>query len=138
MKKLFLDTNIVLDVILGREEFVENALKVLTLIDRERFKGYISSLSCSNIYYITAKHFNKLTALKKLEHFRVRIQIADVGAKVIDLALSSDFEDFEDAVQYYSALETNCDIIITRNKKHYNASLIPVFTPKEFLRYLES
>ena len=133
MRKIFLDTNIVLDVILNRTGHVENALKIISLVDLHKYEGWISSLSCSNVYYITARHFNKITAMKKLEHFRVKIRISSVYEETIDLALSSDFNDFEDAIQYYSALSVKCDCIITRNIKDYKISEIPVYTPEEFI-----
>ena len=133
MKKLFIDTNIILDVILNRTEYIENSAKILSLIDMKKYEGWISSLSCSNIYYITAKFFDKITAMKKLEHFRVRINISSVTEETVDLALSSDFKDFEDALQYYSAMKTECDCIITRNRSDFKESQLPVFTPREFL-----
>lgn len=135
MKNLFLDTNIVLDVMLNREEYFGDASKILSFIDKGIYNGYVSSLCFSTIYYILSKHFDKPTALKKLELFRSRIRIASVTGEIIDLALFSGFSDFEDAIQYYSAQSIPCDYIITRNVKDYKSSSLPVFMPSEFISY---
>ena len=62
------------------------------------------------------------------------VEVLPTTDKIIDLALASDFNDFEDAIQFYTALESNLHVIITRNKKDFKNNLIPVFSAKEFLK----
>ncbi|PIX89453.1 MAG: PIN domain nuclease, partial [Nitrospirae bacterium CG_4_10_14_3_um_filter_44_29] len=81
---------------------------------------------------------NREKALKALEKIRIVFSIAPVNEKVIDLSLASDFRDFEDAVQYYSALQVKADCIITRNKGDYISDVIPILTSDEFLVIIDS
>lgn len=134
MNNLFIDTNIVLDLLSKRPEFYQEAQELFTLADKDNVKLYISSLTVANTYYLLSKQYNSGDARHILSRFEMLVEILPLDSKIIRLALSSkDFKDFEDAIQYYIALENGIPIIITRNKKDFKTSLLPVFSAKEYL-----
>lgn len=132
MTRLFLDTNIVIDFLAERKGFYENAAKVISLPDNgEDVVLLCSSLTYANVNYILSRLTNKETAKKMLADFFKRCKITDIGCREVESALNSSFKDFEDALQYYSALNSFSDAIITRNKKDFILSEIPVYEPTE-------
>ena len=134
MEHVFVDTNIVIDLLQKRENFYKEAQELFTKADRKKLKLYISALTFANTYYILSKHYSSSEAKKILSKFKVLVEVLPTTDKIIDLALASDFNDFEDAIQFYTALESNLHVIITRNKKDFKNNLIPVFSAKEFLK----
>ncbi len=134
MKKIFVDTNIVMDLLQKREHFYLEAQELFTLADKKKIKINVSALTFTTTHYLLAKHFNATDARKILTKFKILVTVLPVDDKTIDLALVSDFTDFEDAVQYYTAIENNMEIILTRNKKDFKRSALPVLTANEFLR----
>lgn len=134
MENVFVDTNIVIDLLQRREEFYQEAQELFTLADRKKVKLYISALTFANTYYILSRFYSSNEAKKILSKFKVLVEVLPTTDKIIELALASDFKDFEDAIQFYTALENNSESIITRNKKDFKNNLIPVFSAKEFLK----
>lgn len=132
MEKIFVDANIVLDLLEKREEFFVEAQELFTLADKKMVKLYISALTLANVHYLLSKHL-KMEARKVLAKFKVLVEVLSVDDKIMDLSLASDFKDFEDAVQYYTAIENNMEIILTRNKRDFRISDLPVLTAREFL-----
>lgn len=133
MDKLLIDTNIVIDLLTKRKEFFLEAQRVFTLGDKKKADLYISSLTLANTYYLLSKQFTSAEARKILMRFKVLVNVLSMDDKIMELALTSDFKDFEDAIQYYTAIENGLDIIITRNQKDFKLSKIPVFSAKEYL-----
>ena len=133
IKNIFLDTNVVLDLLSMRQPSFNDCLAIFRQIENKTIKGFISGLSYSVVFYVISKEIGKPKTLDSLKKLRLILGITPVDSKVIDLALSSDFKDFEDAIQHYSALEMKSDIIITSNIKDFKTSLIPVMTPKQFV-----
>lgn len=137
MKHFFLDTNIVIDVLTDRKPFSELGQQLFDLSLKEKLKLSISSLSYTTIYYYirksTGSHKNAITILKELEAI---VRPLNVSKKMIHKALHSDFNDFEDSVQYFTALSVNCDGIITRNPKDFKSSSLLIFSPEEALALL--
>lgn len=133
MQKLFLDTNIVLDFLGERKEFYEPVAKVLTLADQKKIAVFTSPTSIANAFYILSKYESPTTALEKIRKFKLLCSISLMDEDVIEKAIHSDFKDFEDAMQYYSAISANCDIIITRNEKDFKTSMIPVMNAQDYL-----
>lgn len=80
-----------------------------------------------------SKELKREKAIKILEKVRIVFHVAAVDERVIDFSLTSNFRDFEDAVQYYSAVQAKADCLITRNKVDFKADILPVLTPEEFL-----
>jgi predicted nucleic acid-binding protein len=138
LKKVLCDINFVLDIFLRRKPFYLSTAHVFKKIEEGDLKGYLCSLSFPTLFYLLAKELSREKALRALEKLRIVFKVAPVDEKVIDMSLVSDFKDFEDAVQYYSALRVKADCIITRNKADYRESAIPVLTPDEFLAIVEN
>lgn len=137
MKAILCDINFMLDIFLKREPFYRSAARVFKKIEDGKLRGYLCSLSFPTLFYLLTKELNREKALKTLEKIRIVFRVAPVDEKVIDISLVSDFKDFEDAVQYYSALQSKADCIITRNKSDYSDDKIPVLTPDEFLAVIK-
>ena len=137
MQKIFLDTNIVLDFLGEREGFYEPAAKILTLSDQKKIQIYTSPTSISNTFYLLSKFENTKIALEKIRKFKVLCSISVMDDEVVEKAINSDFKDFEDAMQYFSALASNCDLIITRNEKDFKNALIPVMNGESYLETLK-
>lgn len=133
MDKLFIDTNIVLDLLAKREGFFEAAKILFSRVDKKELEIYISSLSFANTHDILSKIINEEEARKVLRKFKVLVTVLPMDDKIIELALSSDFKDFEDAIQYYTAIENNIKTIITRNLKDFKTSTISVMTAQDYL-----
>ncbi|MCB0517047.1 MAG: PIN domain-containing protein [Chitinophagales bacterium] len=134
MKKLFIDTNIVIDLLAKREPFYEDAAKLFSLADKKKIKLIVSSLTFANTNYILSKLSNSIFARDILTKFKVLVTVADLNDKIIELSLNDKlFADFEDGLQYYTALENEVDIIITRNAKDFKHSTIPVITAQSYL-----
>ena len=133
MNRLLVDTNIVLDLLAKREEFISEAQLLFTLSDKKQVKLYVSSLTFANTYYILSQKMKLSNARKILRQFKILVEVLPMDDKIIDLSLESDFKDFEDAIQYYTAIENEIDIIITRNLKDFKNSKIPVITAKDYI-----
>ena len=129
-----MDTNIVIDLLAKREPFYKDAQDLFTLSDKKEIKLQISSLSFANAYYSIVKHHKSVDAKKYLSKFKVLVEILPLEDKAIELALASDFGDFEDGLQYFIAMDYECDIIVTRNKKDFKSSKVPVMTAAEYLK----
>ena len=133
MKRLFIDTNVLVDFFEKRHPFFNEIAKISSLAENKQFQLVASSLSFVNVFYILSKKIEKKLILESLKKYRILCEVSAIDELVIDKSLFSNFSDFEDAVQYYSAINANCDIIITRNEKDFKNSEIPVMSPKEFL-----
>lgn len=134
MSRLLIDTNIVIDLLSKRERFYDEAAELFSCADKKELELAISSLTFANTNYILTKVKSAKEAKAILRKFKVLVEVLSLDDKITELALSDDnFPDFEDGLQYYSAIENQIDIIITRNKKDFKKSKIPVLTAKEFL-----
>lgn len=132
--KLFLDTNVVLDLLGEREPFYEYAAKIATLADRGQISLAVSALTFSTVYYVLSKFENKELVKEKIRKFKIIAETSDLTSKVIDKGLASRFQDFEDSLQYYCAVDADCNLLITRNGKDFKESAMPVLTPEEYLK----
>ncbi len=133
MERLFVDTNITLDLLQKREAFYEDAQELFTLADKKKVKLFITSLTIANTHYLLSRHYNSNDARKILAKFKVLVEVLALDDRIIDLALTSHLKDFEDAIQFYTAIENNMDLIVTRNKKDFRNPIIPILTAKEYL-----
>lgn len=134
MKKLFLDTNIILDLLASRKPFYTEAAELFSLADKKKIELSISSLCLADTNYILFRQNPEIEVRKILRNFKVLVNILPFDEKITDLALNSEFRDFEDAIQYFTAIENDQDIIITRNQSDFKDSKIPVMTAAEFIR----
>jgi len=133
MTNLFIDTNVMIDFLGERESFYDEIAKIIVLAEKQELRITASSLSFVNTFYVLSKVFDKNTLREILSKFRILCNVANVDEINIDKSLHSAFNDFEDAVQYHSALHHNCNIFITRNKKDFKNTELPIMTPSEFL-----
>jgi predicted nucleic acid-binding protein len=132
--KIFLDTDVALDHLADRQPFAEYAHRLLALAETGELTLCLSSLSFSNLYYIQRKLKGHADALVLLYQLKLLVRVSSVTEREIEAALSSSFNDFEDAIQYFTAkAKGNVSAIVTRNKSDYVASDIPVLSPDEFL-----
>ena len=134
MKNLFLDTNIVLDLLAHRMPFYTEAAKLFSLADKKILKLSISALCLADSNYILSKQLPPAEVRKILRKFKVLVNLIPIDSKISELALNSEFSDFEDAIQYFTAIENDQDIIITRNQQDFKESKIPIMTAGEFIK----
>ncbi len=134
MKKIFIDSDIILDLLAKREPHYIFAAKLFTLIDQKKLNGFTSPIVFANLHYLLKKNSSNSVALKSLRKLKTLINILPVDEKVIEQALNSDFTDFEDAIQYFTSVNNGINILITRNKVDYKKGKIIVVTAEEFLK----
>jgi len=137
LKTVLCDINLILDIFLERATFYPHAARLFGMIESRQLKGYLCANSFPTLFNILAKELKRDKAMKVLEKVRIVFRVAAVDEKVVDLSLASDFRDFADAVQYYSAVSAKADGLITRNKADYIADSLPIMTPEEFFAAIE-
>lgn len=139
MTDLFIDTDVILDFLIDRKPFSREAAIIFTLIEQKKLKGFSSSLTFSNLYYVLRKIESHNRVISKLDSLSKMVRILKVEEQTIKNALASGFPDFEDSIQYFSAVNSKkIDVIITRNIKDFKKSEIPVMTPGDFLKTASS
>ncbi len=134
MERVFVDTDVVLDLLEERAPFYKSAAQLFSKADQNEIQILISSLSFTTIHYVLRKKYVSAESRKLLARFKVLVQVVAVDDKVIELALTSNIHDFEDAVQYYTAIENQAATIVTRNLKDYKKASIPVMTAEGYLK----
>lgn len=131
--RIFLDTNVMMDLLSARVPFYNSIAKITSLADNGEIKMIVSALSYTTVNYLLSKIDNVDITRDKLRKFKIISEVAVLDEEIIEKGLNSNFSDFEDAVQYFSALKANCKIIVTRNTKDFKESRLPIMTPEEFL-----
>ena len=132
--KLFLDTNIAIDILTNRQPFCNDSIACYKKAVMKGCKIYISTVSVADIMYITKNHFkNQSNQLQTVLNFINTLKIAKVNSKDLKFAFTGIMSDFEDALQSYCAKRYNIDYIITRNLKHFTLSPIKAIEPIDFL-----
>lgn len=133
MRRIFLDTNVVLDYLMERGDFYKDSEYIFQAAYNNEVELCLSALSFSNIAYITRKKFLKDELYELLAELRKMVTCTAVDDHVVDAALTKKAKDFKDALQYFSAVQAGADCIVTRNIKDFDFSTIKVLTPNEFL-----
>ena len=133
MKKVFLDTNVVIDFLGERKSFFSDAARIICQADKKEITILCSSLTYSNAAYILQHGFSLDEIKNKLTLFSQLCETTSVNKGTVEKALASEYKDLEDALQYYSAKEAKADVIVTRNVKDFVKHDIPVITPSEYL-----
>lgn len=131
--KVLVDTNIILDVLCNRKEFVENSAKVFKLCEVKKITGYVSALSIPNIVYIMRKELNAEKVKEIIEKLSLIFEIIDLKADDLKRATTLAFTDYEDAVQSAQADRIKANYIVTRNVKDYDKSKIKAIKPSELI-----
>ena len=137
MKRLFVDTDILLDLLARREPFYEEAAELFSLADMKHVHLSVSALSISTVHYVLSKSMDAKKAKVVLRKLRLIVKVLPLDERVIDLALNSEsFSDFEDSLQSFTALEANQELIVTRNLKDFKGAALPVMTAKQYVQSL--
>ncbi len=131
--RVFVATDIMYDLLAKREPFYVPAARLFTLADEGKIQIFISSLSIANLHYLLSKLLTANEAKNVLRKFRLLVNVAPLNEKIIDLALNSEITDFEDAIQYFTALQNEISLLITRNLKGYKKTGMTVMTAHDFL-----
>jgi len=137
MKRIFLDTDVVMDFLTKRQPFAVEAMKLMEYSNRKELELSISSLSLSNIHYLISRIENKSKAREKIKGILKLVDTLSVHKSTTEKAAYSEFKDFEDGIQNFCAEENGIKSIITRNVKDYSKSTLSIQTPKEFIREFE-
>ena len=133
MNKVFVDTDVILDLLAERVPFFHFSAVLFTFAEMKKLELYTSPLVLANTFYILRKQLGNNEARNALRKLRILLHVVDSSESIIDKALNSDFSDFEDAIQYYTALEHEITVILTRNLRDYKNASVIVQTPEAFL-----
>lgn len=133
---LLIDTNIILDVLMDRPEFIKDSSMIWKLCETGRAKGYLSTLSYANMMYIMRKQMTPEQIEEVFHRISLIFEFADFSSNVLERAVGMKWKDFEDAVQSATAESVRADYIITRNIRDFAKSKVMAFTPAEFLARL--
>ncbi len=136
--KILFDTNVILDVMLLREPFYRAATSLLAEVERKRIEGYIYSTTITTIYYLVSKVKGTREAKKQIGGLLQIFQVTQVDKTTLESALNSKLQDYEDSVLYESAMREGLDGIVTRNRKDFHKSKIPIFDPEELSKIIRS
>ena len=132
MNKLFIDSDIIIDLLARRENYLE-AADLMTIIAEKKVAAFTTHIVLANVDYIVTKYSSKVKSRRAIKIVRKKLSILPMDEKIVDMALESDFLDFEDAMQYYAAEKHGIDFIVTRNKKDYVKGKLKVVTAQEFM-----
>ena len=132
--KALIDTNVLLDHLAHRDGFFEDAAVIFSMVDEGKLIGIVSSLSIVNCAYVLPKHYDGNAVLEQIKTMLLMFTISNVDASILEQAATLEPYDYEDAVQYQSALPYHPDMVITRDKKGFNDLGILVMTPAEFVQ----
>ena len=136
--KVFVDTNVVLDVLLKQALFYKDSIVIFQLANSGRISGILASVSMTNIFYLLRKAKKESAEIYQImDKLTALFTVASVTETTVSSALSLRWKDFEDAIQFITAKESKVDFIITRNEADYKASDIPCLTPTEFIAHLK-
>jgi len=135
MNKILIDTDVILDFFFDRKPFSDDATKILMLCERKVISGFVTPVIISNVYYLLRKTAKNEKVIENLKMLINMIDIATINKETILEALNSDFKDFEDAIQNFSAqYDKEIKVIVTRNIKDFKESSLSVMTPETYLR----
>lgn len=134
--RAFLDSDVILDCVLARRYFVEDAAAILNLCETGDVEGLTSMLVLANCHYVFSKHDGAAKSRDVIARLRAVLEVCAVRDHELGEALVSDFKDLEDGVQFFTALNNGADVIITRNIQDFRPSTLPVMTPSELISSL--
>ena len=139
MKSIFLDTNVLIDFLADRKPFSIDAARLFDYSLKKKITIYISAVSYNNIYYIIRQSLSHAETIKMLTEISEWTNVIDLTKDIINKSLTSDFKDFENAIQYHCAKSINkIDLIVTRDTKDFKISSLPILSPKEAVALIES
>ena len=132
--RILIDTNVLADVLLGRDPYYDIAYSILTLCADKKVYGYMAAHSIPNLFYILRKYMTEEERRQALKDICQIVKVEGIDSfKIISALDNVDFSDFEDCLQEECAVAVSADYIVTRNAKDFAASRIPVILPDQFL-----
>ena len=134
--KVLIDTNVVLDLLLEREPFVEPAIAVFEQIERGNLDGYIAATTITNIFYIIRKTEGREVALAAINRLLIGLRFCAVDRQTVNTALSLGLKDFEDSIQLACATLNQLNGVVTRDHQDFSGSKLPIYSPAELLNQL--
>jgi predicted nucleic acid-binding protein len=135
-QRLYLDTNVIIDLLGERQPFNVPMEYLATLADHGKLDLYASVLSMATTFYILSKHYSQKETIDKIKKFNTLCQVVDASAQAYQKAIHSEYRDFEDAIQFFCAEENHTTCIITRNLRDFKSSQIPIMTAEEYIAIL--
>jgi len=133
-KKIFIDSDIILDLLAKRDSYYDNAAQIFTLAYEKKIKLFTTAVVLANVFYILRKIRGSEEAKLQLKNLRLLIHSLPITESIIDMALNSKFNDFEDGLQYFTAKENNISTILTRNTADYKVKDIMIQSPDVYIR----
>jgi len=134
--KVLIDTNIIVDVALDRDPFFTQSEQIVRLAELKQIEGYISASTFSDLYYVIRKIKGKGWTFQFLQKMATVCQIATVDQAVVSMALTTNFRDFEDAIQYSTAVLNHLDVIVTRNSQDFAGAALTIMAPDTLIQEL--
>ncbi|MUG95097.1 PIN domain-containing protein [Scytonema sp. UIC 10036] len=134
--RVLIDTNIIVDIALDRDPFFTDSEQVLQFVEHQEVEGYLSASTISDLYYIIRKAKGNTWTLRFLQRIATLCQIAAVDQAVISMAFTTNFKDFEDAIQHSTAVLNHVDAIITRNPTDFPVAIPRIMTPQQLIQEL--
>ena len=135
MDNVLIDTDVLLDFFFDRAPFSEHSTAILNLCEEKQINGFVTPVIISNLYYLLRKTANHQLVIEKLKQLLSIIDVIKIDKDVVLDALNSEFKDFEDALQNFSAVQNETiQIIITRNITDFQKSNLAVLTPEIYLK----
>lgn len=136
--RVLVDTDVVLDLVLAREPFAQASAQLFKLHEQGKIDAYIAAITLINVFYITRKIKSAQTARHAVELLLSSLAVCPLSHRILDEAYKLPFADYEDAVQHASATASGLDTIVTRDINDYKNATLPVFSPVDLLKQLES
>ena len=130
--KVFVDTNVLLDVLAKREPFYQDAARIWSLAERGRIEGLVSAISFNNVYYVVRRASGRKSAEKALQLMRNVFVAVPLSVQILSQAIDGGLADFEDAIQFHSAIHAEADCLVTRDADHFPATDLPILPPAAF------
>ena len=131
--RILVDTNVLLDVLARREPFYAPAAAIWSLAERGEVRAVVSAISFNNVYYIVLRAEDRTQAMKAMRLIRDVFDSVPPDSQIINQAIDANMDDFEDAVQFHSAIRAKATYLVTRNPGDFPKSALPILTPDEFL-----
>lgn len=138
MNRVFIDTNVILDLLLDRKPHSDDITNLIELATEQGIELCISSVTITDVNYIVGKFEGTNAANKKTKQILELVTVENVGQTTVLKASKSGFKDFEDGVQNFCAEESKHKVIVTRNTKDFRKSKLSIMTPKEFITRMEA
>ncbi|MDZ7772398.1 MAG: PIN domain-containing protein [Balneolaceae bacterium] len=133
--RALLDVNICLDAMLDRQPFSDSALRILQSVERQIITGVVPAISFDTIFYLLRPAMGTDAAHSRVRELSRHVRIGAVTEATVRKAIDAGWKDLEDAIQYHTALQSECDVLVTRNVADFKGREIPILTPEEFLSH---